>query len=76
MKMNEAINAILKEQGLKKSVYAERLGITPQALNGRINYRNMTVNVAIDMLKALNYRLVLIPDTVKVPKEGYEVTEK
>ena len=70
MKIGEAISKILKENGIKKVVYAERLGIPPQTLNGRLNYRNMTVDIACEMLDKLNYRLVLLPDTVKLPKEA------
>ena len=76
MKIGEALNHILKENGIKKATLAARLGISPQILNSRIHVRNMTVDLASDTLAAINYRIVLLPDTVKVPKGGIIVTSK
>ena len=76
MKIGEAINKVLKENGIKKATLADRLGISRQALNGRINFRNMTVDLAADTLEKINYRVVIVPDTVKLPKEAVIITSK
>ena len=74
MKIQDAISTLIKESGLKKSEFARRIGITPQALNGRLTQEGIGVNCVAEMVEKLNYRVVLVPDTAKLPAGSVEVT--
>lgn len=74
MKVQEAITKLIKDNGLKKAEFARRLNVSPQALNGRLTQEGIGINCVAEMVEKLNYRVVLLPDTAKLPTGSIEVT--
>lgn len=73
MKTGEAIKSIMKMRGIGVSALARILGCSQPAMSGRLKQDNISIAMANDMLKVLDYKVVLIPASTK-PKEGwYEV---
>ena len=74
MKQSEVIKHIILEQGIKQLTLANRLGMQQNNLSNHLSRGAIPVSTYVRMLNALNYKLVAVPDTVKLPKEAYEVT--
>lgn len=74
MRIQDAISKLIKDNGLKKAEFARRLNVSPQALNGRLTQEGIGINCVAEMVEKLNYRVVLIPDTAKLPAGSVEVT--
>ena len=74
MKQSEVIKHIILEQGIKQLTLANRLGMSQNNLSNQIARGTIPVSTYVRMLNALNCKLVVVPDTVKLPKEAYEVT--
>ena len=74
MRIQTILTEIIKEKGLKKAEFARRLGILPQTLHSRLTQEGIGIYCTAEMAKALNYRVVLVPDTAKLPAGSYEVT--
>lgn len=74
MNYKDAMTMAIEKAGLKKAAFARRLGITPQALNERLTQRGIKGMLLIEMANALNYKVVLLPDTAKMPKDAIEIT--
>lgn len=75
MRVENAIKELMKTVHIKPVELARRLGVTAQTINGRLNRPGMHTETTVQMANALNYRLVLIPDTAKLPEGSVEVTE-
>ena len=66
--MNELaqkVNDCIKENGIKKTWIAERMGCTQQALNKRLNKKNFTVEDANEILNTFGFEMKYMP--VKSP---------
>ena len=74
MKAQDIIDELIGKNGMKYSEFSRRLEISPQTLNGRLRREGLHVGSVVEMANALNYRLVLVPDTAKLPAGSYEVT--
>ena len=74
MKIQDVMAKLIKDNGLKKAEFARRLDISPQALNGRLTQEGIGINCVAEMAEKLNYRVVLVPDTAKLPVGSMEVT--
>lgn len=61
MTINEVIEGIVKTKGMKKVEYAEGLGVTLQALNGRMKSNSMRMGTVCDMLHKLGYAIAVVP---------------
>ena len=75
MKVREILKHILVDQRLTQVAIAGRLGITKATMNNRIMRNNMSVETLNETLRAMDYKLVVMPANGKMPKDGYEVTE-
>lgn len=75
MKPIDIINSIIKAKGITKASVASRLGISPQALRKRIIPDNPGIITISDTLKAMDYKVVIMPREARLPKDSFEVTE-
>ncbi len=71
MKVSEIIRNIMKEKNCKPIDLAKRLGISKQTLNGRLTQDNISIDKLNEMLKQMDYKIVIVPNTSK--SKGYEV---
>lgn len=73
MKAQEALEVIMDVMGLKKRRVAMRMGISPQALNGRLRQEGLGSVATAEIARACDYKLVLVPADTKMKEGWYEV---
>lgn len=73
MKTNEAVREIMKEQEVGVSALASRIGKTPRLVSDRLSMENISIEKLNEMLRVLDYKVVVVPRS-RVTKTGeYEV---
>ena len=76
MKARELIKVIMEKQSVSNACMADRLNITQAALWDRLNtkkVKDIPVSLLSEMLRALDYKVVIVPRSSRVPADGYEV---
>lgn len=76
MTSKELIKTLMTEHDITNAEMAKALGITQAAFWDRLNPKksdNTTVTKLNAMLSIMGYKIVVIPDDLAVPDEGYEV---
>ena len=76
MKAREIIKFIMEKQGVNNASMADRLNITQAALWDRLNTKkakDIPVSTLSEMLRALDYKVVIVPRSSRIPTDGYEV---
>lgn len=76
MKGREIIKAVMEKQGKSNADLAANLKITPAALWDRLNskkVKDIPVSLLQDMLRALDYKVIIVPRSTRLPADGYEV---
>jgi DNA-binding Xre family transcriptional regulator len=76
MKARELIKVIMEKQNVNNACMADRLNITQAALWDRLNTKkakDIPVSLLSEMLRALDYKVILVPRSSRVPADGYEV---
>lgn len=69
----EAFKKIMEIQKIKPSVLCDRLNIKSNVLSERFKQKNVSVSKLNEMLRALDYKIVLVPRDSKTPSNGFEV---
>lgn len=76
MKGKEAIREIMTTVGVTNAAMASRLNISPAALWDRLNNKknkDLSLTVLCQMANLLDYKVVIMPRTRKVPEDAYVV---
>lgn len=77
MNAKQVLRMILDNSGLKRTIIAARMGISPQLLNGRIQEttkgKDISVSLASETARACDYKLVFVPTDTKIKEGWYEV---
>ena len=74
MRASEALEMIIQSAKLKKRQVAARMGISPQALNGRMKQQGgLGTSATAEIAKACDYKLVLVPTNTKLKEGWFEV---
>lgn len=76
MRAREIVKAIMDKFGITNAVMASRLNISQAALWDRLNnkkVKDIPVSTLSEMLRALDYKVVIVPRGSRVPEGGYEV---
>ena len=76
MKGREIIKAIMDKQGESNADLAGKLGITQAALWDRLNskkVKDIPVSLLQEMLRVMNYKVIVVPRSTRLPSDGYEV---
>jgi DNA-binding Xre family transcriptional regulator len=76
MKARELIKVIMEKQNINNACMADRLNITQAALWDRLNTKkakDIPVSLLSEMLRALDYKVVIVPRSSRVPADSYEV---
>lgn len=69
----EAVKAVMKEKGIRPAVLCDRLNIKSNVLSERFKQKNVSVEKLNDMLRAMDYKVVIVPREARVPEGGYEI---
>lgn len=76
MEVKEMIMEVLKLKGMSQSDLCSRMNITRQALYSRLNHGgNMGIKTISYMLSFVDYRIVVVPRSAKLPKDSFDITE-
>lgn len=70
----DIIRNIMEKEDVKPSALAERLKIKNNTLSERMTQKNISVRKLNEMLKAMNYKMVIVPQDVQVEDGWYELT--
>ena len=69
----EAVKAIMKSQDIKPAVLCDRLRIKSNVLSERFKQKNVSVEKLNEMLRAMDYKVVIVPREARIPDGGYEI---
>lgn len=61
MKTNEALRTIMEKQSVGVSQLAKRIEKSPRLVSDRLSLENISVEKLNEMLRALDYKLVIVP---------------
>lgn len=73
MKITKAIRQIMTEQDVRVGMMAARIGKKQNLVSERLSQNDMTIGKAAEMLRVLDYKLVVMPRGTTTPKGGIEV---
>lgn len=73
MKANEAVRKVMEVQGVGATQVANRLGKTPRLVCDRLAMENISIEKLNDLLRVLDYKVVVVPKSSRVPDGGYEI---
>lgn len=73
MKAKEIIRKIMESKEVRPSELASRIGVSRATLNNRINQDNISIDKLIDVLRVMDYKIIIVPRSAKLPKDSFEV---
>lgn len=73
MLASESVREIMKIKNVRPSVLCSRLGIKSNALCSRLNARGISVSKLNETLRALDYKIVIVPRETRLPDGGIEI---
>lgn len=73
VKAAEVIRAIMARNSIKVSTLAARLNIKSNVLSERLSQPNVSMNKMNEMLRAMDYKIVVLPREARIPDGGFEV---
>lgn len=69
----DVVKEAIKDSDKTMAGYAKDLGISPQALNGRLNRNNnLSIGMIVEMLGKIGYSVYVVPDG-NVVKDGKKI---
>lgn len=69
----EAVKEIMKLKDVRPAVLCDRLKIKSNVLSERFKQKNVSVEKLNDMLRAMDYKVVVVPRDTRLPEGGYEI---
>lgn len=77
MKERDIIKSIMAAKEVTNAVLAHRLGITSATIWDRLNNKEikkgMSLAMVSEMVRNLDYKIVIVPRGARLPEGGYEV---
>lgn len=74
MNATDAVREIMKSKDIGVVLLANRLNIKQNVLSERLSQQNISIKKLDEMLRVLDYKIVLSPIKTKLPKDSYVVT--
>lgn len=69
----EALREIMKLREVRPAMLCDRLGIKSNVLSERFKQKNVSVTKLDEMLRLMDYKIVLVPREARTPEGGFEV---
>lgn len=69
----EAVKVIMKLKDIRPAVLCDRLKIKSNVLSERFKQKNVSVEKLNDMLRAMDYKVVVVPRDTRIPEGGFEI---
>lgn len=73
MKAAEAVRVVMERGSIKVATLASRLNIKSNVLSERLSQQNISVAKLNEMLRAMDYKIVILPRETRLPDGGIEV---
>ena len=73
MKSSEAVRNIMKEQGVSLTMLADRLDKPVRLVSDRLRMENISVEKLKELLRGLDYRVVIMPTNERIPNGAVEI---
>ena len=73
MQTMEIVKEIMRIRGVTPFVFADRLNIKHSTFSERFKQKNITINKLSEMLRMLDYKIILVPRETRVPEGGFEI---
>lgn len=73
MKVQEAIRKVMDVTGTKVSDIAFRTNRKNNVISERLSQENISIKLLNEMLRVMNYKIVVMPRGARIPEGGYEV---
>ena len=76
MRGREAIKEVMSKKGLSNADVAKRLNISNAALWERLNNKNVKdipVSLLSEMLRVMDYKVMIVPSSARMPEGGIEI---
>lgn len=74
MKATDIIRDIMEKKEVKPSMLADRLKIKNNTLSERMTQKNLSVLKLSEMLRAMDYKILIVSRNSRLPEDGYELT--
>ena len=71
-----AVRAIMEQKGIGTNALAKMIGKIPQTVSDRLNPEkgtNLSIDKMEELISAMGYKIVLMPENVKIKDGWYEV---
>lgn len=69
----EAVKEIMKIKEIRPAVLCDRLKIKANVLSERFKQKNVSVEKLNEMLRVMDYKIVVVPRESKTPNGGFEI---
>ncbi len=73
MKATEALKEVMNLQEIRPSVLCDRLGIKSNVLSERFKQKNISIEKLNEMLKVMDYKILIVPRDTRTPTDSFEV---
>ena len=76
VKSRDIVNEIMTNKNITQAALGGRLGISKRAVWDRLKgnrNKEMNVSTLVEMLRVLDYKLVIVPRNKKLSEEDYEI---
>lgn len=69
----EAVKEIMKKKGIRPSDLYDGLGIKSNVLSERFKQKNVSVSKLNEMVRLMDYKIVLTPTDTQTNKDEFEI---
>ena len=69
----EAVKEIMKKKGVRPSDLCDGLGIKSNVLSERFKQKNVSVSKLNEMVKLIDYKIVLTPTEKQITEDEFEI---
>lgn len=69
----EAVKEVMKLKEVRPAMLCDRLGIKSNVLSERFKQKNVSVSKLNEMLRLMDYKVVIVPRETRVHEGGFEV---
>lgn len=73
MKTGNAVREIMKNKEVSVSQMAYTLGKSPRLISERLSQENISITKLTEMLRVLDYKIIIVPRTTKLPADSFEI---
>ena len=69
----DAVREVMKIKEVGVNQMADRLGKSPRLVSERLSQQNISITKLNEMLKVMDYKILIVPRSTRVPSDGFEV---